>query len=45
MTTSLLQGELTIARLCTLAGVSRAGYYRPFVLTVTQSQPPLGAVF
>jgi putative transposase len=28
MTGSLPQGELTIARMCTLAGVSRAGYYR-----------------
>jgi len=28
MTTPLPQGELTIARMCTLAGVSRAGYYR-----------------
>jgi len=28
MTTSLPQGEPTIARLCCLAGVSRAGYYR-----------------
>ncbi len=28
MTTPVLQGELTIARLCTLAGISRAGYYR-----------------
>lgn len=28
MTTPLLQGELTIERMCVLAGVSRAGYYR-----------------
>src|SRR5580704_9629791 len=28
MTAPLLQGELTIARMCALAGVSRAGYYR-----------------
>jgi len=28
MTTPVLQGELTIARMCTLAGISRAGYYR-----------------
>jgi len=28
MTAPLPQGELTIARMCTLAGVSRAGYYR-----------------
>ena len=28
MTTSLPQGELTIERMCMLAGVSRAGYYR-----------------
>src|SRR5262249_23475011 len=28
MTTSLPQGEPTIARMCALAGVSRAGYYR-----------------
>ena len=28
MTTPLPQGELTIARMCALAGVSRAGYYR-----------------
>jgi putative transposase len=28
MTTSLPQGEPTIARMCSLAGVSRAGYYR-----------------
>ena len=27
-TTSLPQGERAIERLCTLAGVSRAGYYR-----------------
>ena len=28
MTASLPQGEHTIARMCALAGVSRAGYYR-----------------
>jgi len=28
MTTSLPQGDPTIARMCSLAGVSRAGYYR-----------------
>jgi putative transposase len=28
MTARLPQGELTIARMCTLGGVSRAGYYR-----------------
>jgi transposase InsO family protein len=28
MTTSLPQGERTIARMCALAGISRAGYYR-----------------
>ena len=28
MTIPLLQGELTIERMCVLAGVSRAGYYR-----------------
>jgi len=28
MTAPLPQGELTIARMCVLAGVSRAGYYR-----------------
>jgi putative transposase len=28
MTTSLPQGAPTIARMCSLAGVSRAGYYR-----------------
>jgi putative transposase len=28
MTTSLPQGEHTIARMCALAGISRAGYYR-----------------
>lgn len=28
MTTFLSQGELTVERMCVLAGVSRAGYYR-----------------
>ena len=28
MTIPLLQGEITIERMCVLAGVSRAGYYR-----------------
>lgn len=31
MTAPLLQGEFTIARMCALAGVSRAGYYRHWV--------------
>ena len=28
MTSPLPQGELTVERMCALAGVSRAGYYR-----------------
>jgi putative transposase len=38
MTTLLLQGEHTIARLCTLAGVSRAGYYRHWVASAPRQE-------
>jgi putative transposase len=38
MTTPLLQGEHTIARLCTLADVSRAGYYRHWVASAPRQE-------
>jgi putative transposase len=38
MTTPLLQGEHTIARLCTLACVSRAGYYRHWVASAPRQE-------
>jgi len=38
MTTPLLQGEHTIARLCTLADVSRAGYYRHWVASAPRHE-------
>ena len=38
MTTPLLQGEPTIARLCALAGVSRAGYYRNWAASAPRAE-------
>jgi transposase InsO family protein len=38
MTTSLPQGELTIERMCALAGVSRAGYYRHWRASVPRQE-------
>jgi transposase InsO family protein len=38
MTTPLLQGEPTIARLCALAGVSRAGYYRNWAASAPRQE-------
>ena len=38
MTTSLPQGELTIERMCKLAGVSRAGYYRHFAASAPRAE-------
>jgi putative transposase len=38
MTTLLQQGEPTIARLCALAGVSRAGYYRHWATSVPRQE-------
>jgi putative transposase len=38
MTTLLLQGEHTIARLCTLASVSRAGYYRHWAASAPRQE-------
>jgi transposase InsO family protein len=38
MTTLLPQGEPTIARLCALAGVSRAGYYRHFAASAPRQE-------
>jgi transposase InsO family protein len=38
MTTPLLQGEPTIARMCTLAGVSRAGYYRNWAASAPRQE-------
>jgi transposase InsO family protein len=38
MTTSLLQGEPTIARLCALAGVGRAGYYRNWAASAPRQE-------
>jgi putative transposase len=38
MTTPLPQGELTIARMCALAGVSRAGYYRHWAASTPRQE-------
>ena len=38
MTTPLPQGELTIARMCVLAGVSRAGYYRHWAASAPRAE-------
>jgi putative transposase len=38
MTTPLLQGEPTIARMCTLARVSRAGYYRNWAASTPRQE-------
>jgi putative transposase len=38
MTTLLPQGELTIERMCTLAGVSRAGYYRAWAASTPRAE-------
>jgi putative transposase len=38
MTTCQLQGELTIERMCTLAGVSRAGYYRAWAMSAPRAE-------
>ena len=38
MTVSLPQGELTIGRMCTLAGVSRAGYYRAWEASAPRAE-------
>ena len=38
MTTPLPQGELTIARMCMLAGVSRAGYYRRWAASAPRQE-------
>ena len=38
MTTNLPQGELTIERMCTLAGVSRTGYYRAWAASAPQAE-------
>src|SRR5256886_16034620 len=38
MTAPLPQGELTIARMCALAGVSRAGYYRHWAASVPRQE-------
>jgi putative transposase len=38
MTTSLPQGELTIERMCALAGVSRAGYYRAWAASAPRAE-------
>jgi putative transposase len=38
MTTSLPQGQSTIARLCVLAGVSRAGYYRAWAASAPRAE-------
>jgi len=38
MTAPLLQGEHTIARTCTLAGVSRAGYYRRWAASAPREE-------
>jgi putative transposase len=38
MTTPLLQGEPTIARLCALSGVSRAGYYRNWAASAPRQE-------
>src|SRR5262245_9277464 len=38
MTTHRLQGELTIERMCALAGVSRAGYYRNWAVSAPRAE-------
>jgi len=38
MTAPLPQGELTIARMCALAGVSRAGYYRHWAASAPRQE-------
>jgi putative transposase len=38
MTTPLPQGELTVERMCALAGVSRAGYYRQWATSVPRQE-------
>jgi hypothetical protein len=38
MTTPLLQGEVTIARLCALAGVGRASYYRNWAASAPRQE-------
>jgi hypothetical protein len=38
MTAPLLQGELTIARTCALAGVGRAGYYRQWAASAPREE-------
>ncbi len=38
MTTPLPQGELTIERMCVLAGVSRAGYYRRWAASAPRQE-------
>jgi putative transposase len=38
MTTNLPQGELTIERMCALAGVSRAGYYRAWAASAPRAE-------
>ena len=38
MTVPLSQGELTIDRMCSLAGVSRAGYYRHWAASVPRAE-------
>ena len=38
MTTPLPQGELTIERMCALAGVSRAGYYRSWAASAPRAE-------
>ena len=38
MTTSLPQGEPTIARMCALAGISRAGYYRNWAASAPRQE-------
>jgi putative transposase len=38
MTTSLPQGKLTVERMCALAGVSRAGYYRHWAASAPRQE-------
>jgi hypothetical protein len=38
MTIPLSQGELTIERMCVLAGVSRAGYYRHWAASAPRAE-------
>jgi hypothetical protein len=38
MTASLPQGELTIERMCALAGISRAGYYRHWAASAPRQE-------